>query len=97
MQMLQIILDEQATPQQREYFKIHMDRCMPCFKTYNVDATIKDLIKSKCCGGEAPQELIEGIKQKIGQQPLLLRIIIIFIVITSLDRLCYDINFLPLK
>jgi mycothiol system anti-sigma-R factor len=68
MQMLQIILDEQATPQQREYFKTHMDRCMPCFKTYNVDTIIKDLIKSKCCGGEAPQDLIEGIKQKIGQQ-----------------------------
>jgi mycothiol system anti-sigma-R factor len=69
MQMLQIILDEQATPQQKEYFKIHMDRCMPCFKTYHVDATIKELIKSTCCGGEAPHELIEGIKQKISQQP----------------------------
>ncbi len=68
MQMLQIILDEQATPQQKQYFKAHMDKCMPCFKTYNVDATIKELIKSKCCGGEAPQELIQGIKQKISQQ-----------------------------
>jgi mycothiol system anti-sigma-R factor len=68
MQMLQVILDEQATPEQRDYFKVHMDRCMPCFKSYNLDATIKDLLKSKCCGGEAPHDLLEGIKQKINQQ-----------------------------
>jgi mycothiol system anti-sigma-R factor len=68
MQMLQVILDEQATDQQKEYFKVHMDRCMPCFKTYNVDATIKELLKSKCCGGEAPHDLVEDIKQKISQQ-----------------------------
>jgi mycothiol system anti-sigma-R factor len=69
MQMLQIILDEQATELQREYFKVHMDKCLPCFKTYNVDATIKELLKSKCCGGEAPQDLVDGIRQKISQQP----------------------------
>ncbi len=69
MQMLQIILDEQPSQAQQEYFKAHMDKCMPCFKTYNLDATIKELLKSRCCGGEAPQDLIEGIKQRIHQQP----------------------------
>ncbi len=68
MQMLQIILDEQASADQKEYFKFHMAKCLPCFKSYNIDATIKELLKSKCCAGEAPHDLIEVIKQKINQQ-----------------------------
>lgn len=66
MEMLQFILDDQATPEQREYFKSHMDQCMPCFKSYQLDMAIKELLKTKC-GGEAPQELVHQIKSQIAQ------------------------------
>jgi mycothiol system anti-sigma-R factor len=67
MEMLQLILDGQATTEQSEYFKAHMDHCMPCFKTYQLDMSIKELLRTKCCGGEAPSELVQKIKAQIIQ------------------------------
>jgi mycothiol system anti-sigma-R factor len=69
MEMLQTILDGEATEEQRSYFKAHMDNCMPCFKSYDLDMTIKQLLQSKCCGGEVPNELIDQIKSFINQNP----------------------------
>jgi len=68
MEMLQLILDEEASHEQKEYFFSHMDRCMPCFKSYHVDNKIKELIKSKCCGGQVPSDFVEEIKMKISKQ-----------------------------
>lgn len=68
MEMLQVILDGDCTPEQKEYFKEHMDRCMPCFKGYELDMAIKQLVKSKCCGGDAPSDLVEQIRITISQK-----------------------------
>ncbi len=68
MEMLQLILDGEASPEQKEYFYSHMDMCMPCFKSYHVDTKIKELIKSKCCGGQVPSDLVDEIKVKINMQ-----------------------------
>ena len=68
MEMLQIILDGEATPDQKKYFSGHMDKCMPCFKTYEVDMTIKEMLRIKCCGDQVPQELIEQLKNQIKQK-----------------------------
>lgn len=67
MEMLQVIIDGEATSEQQEYFKNHMDKCLPCFKSYDLDMAIKRLIKSRCCGGEAPADLMEQIKTQISQ------------------------------
>ena len=67
MEMLHLILDGEASHEQQEYFKSHMDRCMPCFKSYNLDMTLKELLKTRCCGGPAPADLIEQIKTQISQ------------------------------
>ncbi|HMR55758.1 MAG TPA: mycothiol system anti-sigma-R factor [Cyclobacteriaceae bacterium] len=67
MEMLQVIIDGEANDEQQEYFKNHMDRCLPCFKSYDLDMAIKRLLKSKCCGGEAPVDLMEQIKTQINQ------------------------------
>lgn len=68
MEMLQLILDGEATAEQRDYFNAHMDRCMPCFKSYHLDIKIKELLKSKCCGGQVPADLVDQIKFQISQQ-----------------------------
>lgn len=68
LEMLQVILDGEATEEQKKYFSKHMDICLPCFKGYELDMAIKQLVKSKCCGGEAPEELIEKIKVTIAQK-----------------------------
>ncbi len=67
MEMLQLILDGQATAEQTGYFRSHMDQCMPCFKSYQLDMSIKELLCTKCSCGEAPPELIQQIKSQIRQ------------------------------
>jgi len=67
MEMLQLILDNQASKEQRVYFKEHMDRCLPCYKNYNLDQAIKDLLKAKCKGEDVPSDLVDMIKSQIGQ------------------------------
>jgi len=67
MEMLQLILDGEATSEQQIYFKSHMDLCMPCFKSYSLDMSIKELVKSRCCGDQVPQGLVEQIKMQISQ------------------------------
>lgn len=67
MEMLQVIIDGEASCEQQEYFKNHMDRCLPCFKSYDLDMAIKRLLKTKCCGGDAPADLVEQIKSQISQ------------------------------
>jgi mycothiol system anti-sigma-R factor len=65
--MLQLILDGEATYEQKEQFlKHHLDECLPCYKNYHLEMKIKELLKTKCCGGQAPSDLVEQIKNKIG-------------------------------
>lgn len=68
MEMLQLFLDGEVTVEQREYFLAHMDHCMPCFKTYQVDVAIKQLLKDRCCKDAAPVDLVAQIKAQIIQK-----------------------------
>lgn len=67
MEMLQLIIDGDATPEQHAQFKAHIDACMPCYKSYHLDMALKTLLKSKCSGNGAPADLIEKIKVQISQ------------------------------
>jgi mycothiol system anti-sigma-R factor len=67
MEMLQLIIDGDATPEQQQSFKEHMDECMPCFNSYQLDTALKMLLKTKCNGHAAPPALIEKIKLQISQ------------------------------
>lgn len=67
MEMLQLILDGEATPEQHSQFKAHLDACMPCFQMYNLDMTVRELLKTKCSGNGAPPELVDKIKTQISQ------------------------------
>jgi mycothiol system anti-sigma-R factor len=67
MEMLQLIIDGEASAEQQEYFRTHMDMCMPCFKSYSLNMSIKELVKTRCCGDQVPQGLVEQIKMQISQ------------------------------
>jgi anti-sigma factor (TIGR02949 family) len=67
LQLLQSILDGEATSEQKEHFlKDHLEECMPCYKNYHLEVAIRNLLKKKC-SGEAPQELVNSIKQQVVQ------------------------------
>lgn len=68
MEMLQLMLDTDVTDEQRDYFKQHIDHCLPCYKNYDLEMTIKELIKTNCCGNDVPAEVIEQIKIQITQK-----------------------------
>jgi len=68
MEMLQLYLDGEVTNEQRTFFVKHMDVCMPCFKTHQVDMEIRRLVKDRCCKDVAPSDLIQKIKTQIAQQ-----------------------------
>ncbi len=63
--MLQLIIDGEATPEQHhEFVTNHMEHCMPCYKTYNLEIALKDLLKAKCTS-KCPESLVNEIKAKI--------------------------------
>jgi anti-sigma factor (TIGR02949 family) len=65
MQMLQLIVDGEASAEQKEHFmKHHLEECMPCFKNYHLEVAIRQLLKNKC-KDQAPQELVDSIKAKV--------------------------------
>ena len=68
MEMLQLIVDGEASPEQKEHFlKHHLEECMPCYKNYHLEVAIRQLLKTKCNSHAAPQELVDSIKSKVIQ------------------------------
>lgn len=66
-EMLQTILDGEASPQQKAHFlKEHLEQCMPCYKNYHLEVAIRELLKSKC-SQHAPQDLVDSIRKKVIQ------------------------------
>ncbi|HPI79408.1 MAG: mycothiol system anti-sigma-R factor [Cyclobacteriaceae bacterium] len=65
LEMLEAILDGDATEEQQEYFREHMDECIPCYKSHAIEMQIKQLIKSKCCGKHVPPDLVERIRNQV--------------------------------
>lgn len=68
LKILNLVLDEEATDEQRAYFEKHLENCMPYYEIYCVDRKIKELIKKNCCDKEVPQDLVDSIREKIIQQ-----------------------------
>lgn len=65
LEMLYLIVDGEANREQQDHFlKFHLEECLPCYKNYNLEVEIRQLLKNKCAG-EAPQELIDSIISKV--------------------------------
>lgn len=67
MEMLQSVVDNQATEEQLLYFKQHLEGCAPCSANYRLDTMVKTLVQSRCCAGRPPEDLIDKIKEKINK------------------------------
>jgi anti-sigma factor (TIGR02949 family) len=65
IEMLQLIIDGEATSDQRnEFIDNHLEKCLPCFKTYHLEMALKNLLKAKC-SSPCPDGLVDEIKAKI--------------------------------
>ena len=70
LEILHLILDEEADNEQEAYFKIHMEECWSCFKNYELEKAIRNLVKIKLERISVPATLIDEIKTKISESQL---------------------------
>jgi mycothiol system anti-sigma-R factor len=66
LEWMQIVMDEEASSEQIAFVKNHVDNCKHCQQCYEVDTTLKELIRCKC-GKEIPQELLDHIQLKLSE------------------------------
>lgn len=65
--VLDPVIDEEVNGRDEAEFKEHIEKCMPCYERYNLDRTIKEVLKSKCKREKVPTDLVDSIKLKIAQ------------------------------
>jgi anti-sigma factor (TIGR02949 family) len=65
MEILELLLDGEADSEQEVFFRDHIERCMPCYQHYNLEKTIKELLKTKIEKKPVPNDLVDSIKLKI--------------------------------
>ncbi len=66
LELLNLVLDQEASPQQRKSFYEHLKGCLPCHEKFSIDLAIKKLIREKC-GKDVPEGLMETIRIKVLQ------------------------------
>jgi anti-sigma factor (TIGR02949 family) len=59
------VIDGEATQEEIEYLNEHIAKCKPCYDHYNIDKLVKEVVKQRLEKKEAPQDLINQIKDKI--------------------------------
>jgi mycothiol system anti-sigma-R factor len=58
-------LDGELGPSACAKIQAHLDECGPCFNEYNLDTTLKALIKRSCSAEHAPDTLRTSIMSRI--------------------------------
>lgn len=70
LDILNIVLDGEATDEQKDYLKSHIDLCLPCLNDYKLEKTIKELLQTKCSKVDVPSGLAETIKNKLSEKSI---------------------------
>ena len=65
IELLELITDGEASPEEEKQFSKHINDCLPCFETYNLEKSIKDMLRNKLEKKQVPEDLILSIKEKI--------------------------------
>lgn len=65
LDVVQLILDDEASEEQIKFFRKHVDACKHCLETYNMEKSVAEAIKSKLQSRCCPDKLVQSIKQKI--------------------------------
>ncbi len=65
MKVIQMILDGEASEDEKEHFRQNMEKCMPCIKTYHLEKCIKDSLQNKVERRPCPERLVAAIKAQL--------------------------------
>jgi hypothetical protein len=75
IQLIQRILDGEASLVEKQRFFANKDQCMPCQKGYELELSLKKNIKSKC-QLSCPEQIIQQIRLKLFLLLILISILI---------------------
>ncbi|MFN3403724.1 MAG: zf-HC2 domain-containing protein [Cytophagaceae bacterium] len=64
---LELYIDGEVNKEQEEYYRNHIEACMPCYKHYNLTKQVKEVLQSKLTKPEVPKDLVANIKDKISK------------------------------
>lgn len=63
--LIQLLLDNEADGKQKKYISDHIEECAPCLDQLEVEKEFRGLFKDKIIKKEVPADLINAIKTKI--------------------------------
>jgi hypothetical protein len=75
MELIQKILDGEASLAEKELFFANKDHCIPCQKGYELELSLKTNLKSKC-QLSCPEQIINKIRLKLFLLLILISILI---------------------
>ncbi len=65
LEILELIVDNEATKEDEKFFMDHIDKCLPCFDHYELEKEIKELVRKKIARVPVPEDLALQIKSQI--------------------------------
>ncbi len=65
IELLELITDGEASLEEEQQFRKHIDECLPCYETFNLEKSIKEMLQTKLEKKQVPDDLIQSIKKKI--------------------------------
>ncbi len=65
LELLELITDNEASSEEEKRFREHINACLPCYESFNLEKSIKEMLQTKLEKKQVPEDLIESIKLKI--------------------------------
>ncbi|MEN7549587.1 hypothetical protein AAG747_16810 [Rapidithrix thailandica] len=65
VELVQLIVDEEATSEEEQLFKDHYEKCKHCLNYYEIEKSAVAVIKNKISKNSPPPELANQIRAKI--------------------------------
>lgn len=65
LEILYLMLDNEASEDEEQYLNKHIENCMVCFEQYEVEKQIRELLKTKLAHQKVPSDLAQTIRNKV--------------------------------
>jgi anti-sigma factor (TIGR02949 family) len=65
LHLLQLVLDGEASGTEKDYYMHHIEECMPCYRSYNIETEIRNILRSKLEKKNVPLDLVSSIRSKV--------------------------------
>lgn len=67
LEMLDDILANEASDEEMSKFHDHLEKCLPCYEQYDLDKSVRELLKTRCSNAQVPDGLVESIKLQVSK------------------------------